>query len=140
MGSDAVMEVSLGRTVLVVDDEAAVRLLGERILRRAGYAVMTAPDGETALEMVREPGNQIGLVMLDLQMPGMGGQGCLTRLRAFDVALPVVVTTGGEPDPDTEEVVRKTAQATLKKPYELSQFLAAVREFLPAGGTGERRP
>lgn len=135
------MGVSDESTILLVDDEAVVRQVAERILKRAGYSVTTAPDGETALAILRQAGSRVALVMLDLQMPGMGGAACLARLRELDATLPIIVTTGGEPDAETEVGLRAAAQAIVRKPYDVQRLLAIVGNLLDrtGGGAAEAR-
>jgi two-component system cell cycle sensor histidine kinase/response regulator CckA len=64
-------------SILVVDDEEHIRNLGQRILQKAGYQVITASNGKEALEAYRTKRHQVELVILDLIMPEMGGRQCL---------------------------------------------------------------
>jgi PAS domain S-box-containing protein len=83
-----------GRRVLVVDDEEPLLRLASRMLAKEGYRVVTAQSGEEALEICRERGEGLDAVVLDLGMPGMGGEACLARLGQLRPELPVVVATG----------------------------------------------
>ena len=81
-------------TILLVDDEAPIRSLGIRLLGKGGYTVLTAPDGQAAIEMYERHGSEISLVILDLLMPEMGGKQCLERLLKIDPKLKVIIATG----------------------------------------------
>ena len=58
-------------TILVVEDEPVVSAVAQAFLSRGGYAVLTAPDGASALKVLREHPADIGLILLDMTMPGM---------------------------------------------------------------------
>jgi CheY-like chemotaxis protein len=60
-------------TILLVDDEKFIRELGVDVLGQAGYKVLTAGNGEQALEVYRKERDRVDLIILDLIMPGMGG-------------------------------------------------------------------
>jgi len=79
-------------TVLVVDDETNIRKLLEKELGEEGYHVLSAPDGETAVELVRD--NGIDLVVLDIRMEGQSGIETLRQLVLEKKTLPVVLHTG----------------------------------------------
>jgi DNA-binding NtrC family response regulator len=80
--------------VLLVDDDPAQRRLIEAMLRRFGYEVVPAEDGEGALRALDGPdGTAIGAIVLDLVMPGLDGMGVLSRLKERGCAVPVIVQT-----------------------------------------------
>lgn len=78
--------------VLVVDDEAPVLKLIKRVLVRAKYEVIAAPDGESALEMCH--GQVLAVAVIDLTLPGIDGGEVARRLRARQPGLAVVITSG----------------------------------------------
>lgn len=80
-------------TIMLVDDDPMVRgSLGE-MLERSGYAVLAAPDGPSALEVLQGEA-AIDLMIVDYRMPGMDGLALVKRLRELKVELPVVIMTG----------------------------------------------
>jgi PAS domain S-box-containing protein len=81
-------------TVLVVDDEAAVRKTVQCALEHYGYQVLLADSGPAAIEVVRQQQARISLVVLDLSMPGMSGQETLPQIRKLRPDVEVVVTSG----------------------------------------------
>jgi nitrogen-specific signal transduction histidine kinase len=83
------------RHVLIVDDDLAVLLVTGEMLRALGYEVSTAPSGERALELLRDPAvPPVDLVITDNSMPGMDGHTLARRLRAMLPRLPIVMLTG----------------------------------------------
>ena len=116
-------------TILVVDDEPLIRDLVADVLRDAGYAVLTAPDGQAALEVVaREPPS---LVLMDMMMPRMDGPTAYRAMRQHPhgAGLPVILMSAAT-DPvglDAE------ALAFVPKPFDLEQLLALIALSLPDG-------
>ncbi|MGC8872855.1 MAG: response regulator [Chloroflexia bacterium] len=88
--------------VLVVDDSAYARRRIRQVLEQAGYEVVEAPDGETALRLVQE--KPVDLVTVDLLLPGMDGLELTRRLHEMDPSLPLLVVTA-----DVQEATRKEA-------------------------------
>src|SRR5690606_23014184 len=85
-------ESSMARSVLIVDDDPVQRRLLEAAVAKAGYQAVTADSGEAALAAF-ERGADIGVVILDLVMPGMDGLEVIKRMRERDIEFPVIVQT-----------------------------------------------
>jgi len=117
-------------TILLVDDEKAIRELGKVTLAKFGYTVLMASDGETALEIYRENQKEISLVILDIIMPGIGGKKCLEELLKINPELRVIISSGYTMDGPSKEVLKVGAKGFISKPYNISQILKAVREVL----------
>jgi CheY-like chemotaxis protein len=98
--------VGVVRSVLVVEDDRFLRRACEVSLRQRGFTVLTAPDGEAALELIRA--ELPGLVLLDLLMPRMSGLELLRRLRSEERtrALPVLVISNSSREEDVAELGR----------------------------------
>jgi CheY-like chemotaxis protein len=114
-------------TVLVVDDEPAVRTTLRLILELEGYTVWLASDGAQALAQVATAPPR--LVLLDLQMPGLDGWQTLPRLKARAPWLPVIVVSG-EPHL-REEAAAHHADGVLPKPFDVDAVLDTVARFVP---------
>ncbi len=117
-------------TILLVDDEEPLRELGELMLKKFGYRVLTAPDGESALEIYRQKGETISLVILDIIMPGMGGRRCLEELLRIDPDVRVVVSSGYSVNGAAGETLDAGGRGFISKPYEIRQMLKVVRKAL----------
>jgi len=81
-------------TILVVDDEEGILEIEKEMLSMHNYQVLTAASGEEALETFREHEDEVGLVILDLNMPGMGGFQCLVELKTMKPDLKIIIATG----------------------------------------------
>ncbi len=117
-------------TILLVDDEAFVRDLGERILSKAGYTILTAANGIDALDIYRKKGKQIDLVILDLIMPKMGGEGCLKELLKIDPGVKILVASGYAPDAAAGKPLALGARGFVSKPFGVRELLRQVRKAL----------
>ena len=117
-------------TVLVVDDEPALRNIARGALEREGYHVFTAASGEEALSLYEEVGYNVDLVVLDVGMPGMGGTQCLDRLREIDPDVLVLVVSGYSPEGPLLSIMERKPAGYLAKPFRASQLLDSVRNLL----------
>src|SRR5690606_29515783 len=88
--------VALGgeETILVIDDEEVVRQVSLLTLTNLGYKVMLASSGRDGLEVFRQHGNEISLVILDLTMPGINGETVLSEMNQINAGIPVLLTSG----------------------------------------------
>ncbi len=120
-----------GETILLVEDEPALRRAATRVLTRSGYAVLGAADGREALDMV-ERGARADLVITDMVMPRLGGSDLIRELRQRIGGIPVLVTSG-YPGRNGEAPAEVPAGAHfLAKPWTTVELLAAVRRALAA--------
>ena len=117
-------------TVLVVDDDLAVRELAAKIVAALGLEVLTAADGEAALALVREHGPAIGCVVLDLSMPGLGGKETLLELWRMHPELPVIVSSGHNEAEALESLPGQGRIDYLQKPFSAAALEARVRAAL----------
>jgi two-component system, cell cycle sensor histidine kinase and response regulator CckA len=120
-------------TVLLVEDDDAVRLLSARILERHGYAVLVARDGKEAIDMSRKHRGEIDLMISDVVMPEVGGRRLSETICAQRPEMRVIFMSGytaGEIDKRGE---LDPAIAFIQKPFTATQLLTKVREVLDAG-------
>jgi nitrogen-specific signal transduction histidine kinase len=117
-----------GETVLLADDEPAVRRLLRSQLEGLGYRVLEADCGELAIEIAARPECKIDAAVVDLSMPGMDGLETLEALRRDRAGLPGLVISGYV-DAAAEERVADAA-AVLRKPFDQAALAFAVREIL----------
>jgi len=117
-------------TILVVDDEPEIRDLTQEALEMLGYSVKMAVNGEQALDIYREHGKFIDLVLLDLNMPGMGGHKCLQELLRLDPTVRVLIASGYSASGQARDTLESGAAGFIGKPYQLRELEAAVRRVL----------
>jgi len=114
-------------TILLVDDEDLVLELGKTILEAEGYIVHTAESGEKALELFRSDEKRFDLVVLDMGMPGMGGQKCLEEMRRTDPDVKVLVVSGYSEEQLAKGILDAGADGFIGKPYIRQELLNAVK-------------
>ncbi len=117
-------------TILVVDDEPMVRDVARRALTRGGYRVLDAENGRVALEVMAREGKRVGLVLLDLTMPELGGEETLARLTAGWPGVPVILSSGYSAETESGQTVRDGAAGFIQKPYLPADLLRALRRVL----------
>jgi PAS domain S-box-containing protein len=122
--------------VLLAEDEADVRSMVGRMLRRLGYTVSECPDAASALELLSRPGAAIDLVLSDQAMPGMSGLELLRRVRASWPGLPVVLCTGYSRLLTSELAEQQGAQALLNKPVQLRELADTLQRVLTSQRSG----
>jgi len=120
-------------TVLVAEDEPALRGLAKNILEGLGYRVLLAENGERAVAECERAMNEIDLFVLDLMMPRMGGREAYERIRALRSAeCPVIFMTGHAHETLRDELVRSRSAEIVQKPYQLDELGRKVRDVLDA--------
>ena len=117
-------------SILLVDDDEDLRTMGQATLAQYGYRVRPAVSGEQALELYRADPGAYDLVVLDLNMPGMGGLRCLGELRRLDPGVKVLVASGYASQATEAECRRAGAAGFIKKPYRRQEMLEAIRRVL----------
>ena len=122
-------------TVLVIDDEENILTIAGEILTGSGYHVLTARDGESALEIYRPRAGEIDLVILDISMPGMGGRRCLEEILELNPAARVIISSGYLEEERDGAAKTPGAAGFIGKPYRLPDLLRKVRAVLD--GTGD---
>ncbi|MEX0893167.1 MAG: ATP-binding protein, partial [Gemmatimonadota bacterium] len=115
-------------TILLAEDDDAVRALGRRILGRWGYTVLEAANGQEALE--RLGGSQVDLLITDLIMPHMGGRELVERVRRSHPGLPVLVMSGYADDRELRAELERSGDVFLGKPFTPDALARAVRDAL----------
>ena len=118
-----------GVTVLLADDNQAVLKIVQAVLERLGYKVIQATDGEQAVALYREHRAEIGLVILDVVMPRMGGIEASKAIRALDAEAKIMFMTGYDPSQqfNTEDMA---AEEVVLKPFKVAAFSQLVKSVL----------
>jgi CheY-like chemotaxis protein len=120
----------MSKTILLVDDDTAIRDLYNQLLTGAGYTVTTATEGKTAFEKITH--EKFDLVLLDIMMPLIDGIGVLDTLNTQKIAHPpIIFMTNLSNDPATKEAMNKGASGVITKVnLDPNQFLAQVKQLL----------
>jgi CheY-like chemotaxis protein len=121
-------------TILLAEDEPAIRNAAQRLLALKGYGVLVAQDGVEALSLIAQRGRDIQLIVTDVVMPVLGGPALLQSVRARGFSTPFLFTSGylGR---DLHETGELPADAPfLRKPWTVEEFLGAIRRVLDGGG------
>jgi PAS domain S-box-containing protein len=116
-------------TILVVEDESQLLALTRVALKRLGYQVLAARDGQEAVDVFREQARRIDLVVLDRTLPRLSGERVLRQMQSLRADVKVVISSG---DASIELADFPGALALLRKPYEPSKLCATIRELLDA--------
>ena len=117
-------------TVLVVDDEEAVRLVARTALQAAGYEVLVAADGHEGVEVLRGHADEVAIVLLDLTMPRLGGQEALDAMRAIRPDVPVILSSGFSAQEAAARFGSREVAGFLQKPYRASQLVERIGQAL----------
>ena len=119
-------QVNANRFVLIVEDEEPLRAAVAEILRRNSIAVLEAGDGSVAVNLIREHGNAIGAVLLDIFFPGASSREVLTAARRFCPEAKVIVTTASGRQKADECFEGMNIDAFLRKPCRLAELVTTV--------------
>ncbi|WP_018133022.1 response regulator [Effusibacillus pohliae] len=118
----------MAKKVLVVDDQYGIRVLLNEVLEKDGYQVFQAPNGPTALEIVKT--SKPDLVLLDMKIPGMDGLEILRQIRVIEPNLKVIMMTAyGELDL-IKEAMALGALTHFTKPFDIDELRKKVKEEL----------
>lgn len=117
-------------TILLAEDEPAIRRTTKRALEGKGYTVLMAEDGEEALELYGEHKDRIALLISDLVMPKLGGRQLVDALRQEGSRVPILFTSGYSPGSGYRNGEFPAGVEFLQKPWTLTDLLVRVRELL----------
>lgn len=129
-----------GERILLVDDDQAVQKGIARVLRRAGYEVVTASDGEEALNLFQESERPVALVVTDAIMPNMGGRDLCEALGRLSPGQPCLVCSGYDAGTIEEGFFLEEGREFLAKPFDNDELLARVRALLDLRRISARPP
>jgi PAS domain S-box-containing protein len=117
-------------TILFVDDEESLRLLAKEMLGRLGYHVLTAGNGLEAIAVFTERRGEIAVIILDMIMPGMGGEETFHRLREIDPSVRILLSSGYALEGKPRSLLSAGANEFLQKPYRIGTLATALRRVI----------
>ena len=115
-------------TILMVDDEEIVLDVGEQMLRRLGYRVLSTTSGSEAVELFQQ--HQVDLVILDLVMPEMSGSKTFDQIRAIDPDARILLASGYSAESKASDIMNRASCGFLQKPFDLNTLSAKIHEIL----------
>jgi len=120
-------------TILLVDDEQSVLMVGTQILKRFGYTVLEAEGGREAVKIYKENKRRIDLVILDMIMPYMGGGQVYDRIKEIDPDVKVLLSSGYSIDGQATELLARGCNAFIQKPFSMEDLSQAVKGIMGKG-------
>ena len=121
----------MAKSILIVDDDPTQRRLMRAVCEKAGYPVLQADSGETALSVLQSAqGADVGLIMLDLRMPGLGGMETLKRAKSYREDLPVIVLTAQGGIDTVVQAMQNGASDFFVKPASPERVVVSINNAL----------
>ena len=117
-------------TILMVDDEAYILDVGQLMLQGLGYSVITAENGQSAIDIYSELSNEIDLVILDLVMPDMGGEIVYEKIKTIRPDVKVLFASGHYVGDQAQILLQTGINAFLQKPFNIRQLSTQIRQIL----------
>jgi CheY-like chemotaxis protein len=114
----------LSRTVLVADDNEVAQRLCRRVLEKAGHRVLTASDGQEAVNLALA--NPLDMILMDVAMPGMDGLEAMRQIRAQKPEMTIVIASAHSMASDRERFLAAGADDVLSKPFKLTDLTGVV--------------
>ena len=118
----------------MVDDEPVVLRSGERLLKRMGFSVLKAKDGQESVDIFNQTEEAITCVILDLTMPGMGGGVTMAELKKVRPDVPIILSSGYSEEHIAEAPRQLAPAAFLPKPYDFDKLNRVLRKVLSTRG------
>jgi CheY-like chemotaxis protein len=117
-------------TVLLIDDEEMVVSIGEKLLKRMGYGVISARNGKEAIELYEKNQDKIDIVVLDMILPEIGGGEIYDRLKAINPEVKVLLSSGYSIEGMASEILKRGCNGFIQKPFRIIELSKKIREIL----------
>jgi two-component system cell cycle sensor histidine kinase/response regulator CckA len=121
-------------TILLVDDEQMMIEIGRDLLQAMGYRILTARNGEEAVEIYRGRRDEIDLVLLDIVMPRMGGGQAYDCMKAINPGVKVLLLSGYSIDGEATQILERGCNGFIQKPFNMEQLSRSVKAVLAGNG------
>ena len=118
--------------ILVVDDDELMRQTASEILESIGYTVLTAKNGQEAVDLYREQQENIRAVLLDMVMPILSGKEAFLEMKKINSMVKVVLVSGFRQDSRIEEILQLGVKRFLQKPYTVQRLAKSLQEAITA--------
>ena len=132
VGAESEFVSASNELILLVDDEEQIRDIGKNMLEQAGYRVETAESAEAAIEFIKKQGDYLKLILLDLNMPGMGGMKFLEQFNQLfpQMDIAIIICTGFFDKEDLSKVQELGVSRVINKPFKFSEIVPVIRSVL----------
>lgn len=117
-------------TILLVDDEQMIIDVGEQLLKKMGYRVLTASGGRQALRIFKKKSDRIQMVILDMIMPEMSAGEVYDQLKAINPMVKVLLSSGYTINGQATEILKRGCDGFIQKPFDLMEFSQKIRGIL----------
>jgi two-component system cell cycle sensor histidine kinase/response regulator CckA len=114
----------------LVDDEDMIVDIGKKNLEKLGYTVITARNGEEAIEFYGKNQEDIDIVVLDMIMPKMGGGDTYDRLREINPDVKVILSSGYSIEGQASEILKRGCNGFIQKPFRMKRLSRKISEVL----------
>ncbi len=126
-------------TILIVDDEEMVRTIAVTILEEIGYEILSAANGEEAIEIYKKNSDRIDLVILDMIMPKLNGRETFEQLKSINPNVKVLISSGFTKEGDFAEMKKNGVLGFIRKPYRRVELCRKVSELISRGKNYPKR-
>jgi DNA-binding NtrC family response regulator len=116
--------------ILVVDDEEMVLKSCERLLKRMNYQVLTAPNGQKAMDIYKAHGHTVDLVMLDMLMPDMSGGVTFEKLKEMNPEIKVLLSSGFSLNEQARDILSRGCRGFIQKPFDVAELSKKITEII----------
>ncbi len=116
--------------VLLVDDEEIVVGVGKQMLQKLGYTVLIARNGQEAVDVFKKNPNDVGLVLLDMIMPGMEAGETYDQLKALNPAIKVLLSSGYFLDQNASAIIERGCNGFIQKPFNMKILQEKIDEIM----------
>jgi CheY-like chemotaxis protein len=119
-------------TVLLVEDEGALRFSVAKMLRKQGYSVIEAADGSAAMDLFRGHKDRIDVILLDMTIPGISSRDVIAEAGRIGPGVKVILTTAYSREMATASLTAPQVRGFIRKPFRLGELIELLRDVLAA--------
>lgn len=121
---------SKSQTVLLVDDEKIVAQVGAAMLKKMGYEVLVAHDAEAGLDVFIENREKVGMVLLDMIMPGLCGEEAFQKFKAIDPQVKILLCSGYSIHGEASRIMEQGCNGFIQKPFTIKELSTKVQQVI----------
>jgi PAS domain S-box-containing protein len=117
-------------TILLVDDEANIRLSAAKFLTSIGYTILEASNGQDAIEILKSKSNEIDLIVLDMIMPVLNGIETYEQIKVMNIECPVIISTGYIKEMELDKIMKDGIAGMIRKPFQMRELSRIVAQSI----------